>query len=194
MTRQTESPLPGDGVAAPVLAALSAAAQAVLGAAWGCLPAVAAVDEGHFRLNPQAPAGLVHASALPVSVAGMPWELQLATTGEGVAGLLPRMLGRAATVEEAESLGAELVAELLNQIAGHWAGLLGEQGVAVVLGTPVPCAATAPASVTDSATTHVTAAVAGDRSAAAPGGFAVHWTYAGQPLLLSSCATAGSLS
>lgn len=175
MTRSPESPLVGDEVAAPVLAAsvlaaLSAAAHAVLGGAWGCVPAAADDSEGQSRIHPQFPDVLGHASALPVSVAGVPWELQLATTGEGVAALLPRMLGRAATVEEAESLGTELVAELLNQIAGHWAGLLGEQGVAVVLGTPVPCAA------------------------AAPGGFAARWIYAGQPLWLSSGALAGSLS
>lgn len=116
--------------AAVTATALDKAAQEVLGAAWGCVP------ESAPQGSPLAASG--QGSVLPLCIAGQRCELQLHVAAGAVGALLPRLLGRVVTAEEVDSLGDELVGELLNQVAGRLAGLLGAQGVQVDLGTPAP--------------------------------------------------------
>ena len=167
-------------------AALASAAQEVLGAAWGCVP-----DDGSANASADAPANTSgsalpsaawYGSALPLSVDGLRQELQLQTTVGVVAGLLPRMLGRAASAEEVDEMAEELVAELVNQVAGHLAGLLGEDGMEVELGIPtwLPIG-------TNLSTTPISGE--GPRAEAV-----VRWTLDGNPLVLSLSCAAASLS
>ncbi len=110
---------------------------------------------------------------------GLPQELRLQATVGVVGGLLPRMLGRAASAEEVDDMAEELVGELVNQVAGHLAGLLGEDGMEVELGTPTAL---------PNGTSLNLATVSGNGPLAAN---VVRWTFAGNPLVLSlSCAAA----
>jgi len=122
-------------------AALVSAAQEVLGAAWGCVPDDGSADAAVDTACSVLPSVAWYGSVLSLSVDGLRHELRLQATMGVVAGLLPRMLGRAASPEEVDGMAEELVAELVNQVAGHLAGLLGEDGMEVELGTPTALAA-----------------------------------------------------
>ena len=161
-------------------AALARAAQEVLGVAWGC---VADQTPAHAPANVSAlPTPSWYGSALPLSVNGLPHELRLQATVGVVGGLLPRMLGRAASGEEVADMAEELVAELVNQVAGHLAGLLGEDGMEVELGIP---------KALPNGTNLNPTPVSGEGALPAN---VVRWTFAGNPLVLSLSCAAASLS
>lgn len=168
---------PVEGNSALHAAALARAAQEVLGVAWGCVADQAPADAPANVSGLPTPSW--YGSALPLSVNGLPQELRLQATVGVVGGLLPRMLGRAASAEEVDDMAEELVGELVNQVAGHLAGLLGEDGMEVELGTPTAL---------PNGTRLNLATVSGNGPLAAN---VVRWTFAGNPLVLSlSCAAA----
>lgn len=161
-------------------AALARAAEEVLGAAWGC---VADQTPADAPANGSAlPTTAWYGSALSLSVNGLAHELRLQATGGVVEGLLPRMLGRAASTGEVAEMAEEFVAELVNQVAGHLAGLLGEDGMEVELGIPK--------ALPNGTNLHPTA-VSGEGALAAN---VMRWTFAGNPLVLSLSCVAASLS
>jgi hypothetical protein len=166
--------------AALCASALETAAQEVLGLAWGCVPDNVVLNPPAESPDSALSSASRYGSALPLSVAGLKHELRLEGTTAVVAGLLPRMLGRAASTEEVDGMAEELLAELVNQVAGHLAGLVGEGGMDVELGTPSALAAGE----------NPTQEPAG-REASAPV-VITRWTYAGQPLVLSLYSSASS--
>lgn len=159
--------------------ALASAAQEVLGVAWGCVadPTPANAPAVVSAL----PAASWYGSVLPLSVNGLPHELRLQATVGVVAGLLPRMLGRTASAEEVDGMAEELLAELVNQVAGHWAGLLGEDGMEVELGIPTALG-TGPSSSPTATSAEVPLAAT-----------ILRWTFAGNPLVLSLSCPGASL-
>lgn len=144
--------LAAEPAAEAVRAAFLTASQEVLGVGWGCENA-----EPSTAASPAVPVSMLASVAdaalvavggpgvgswLPLSIGGTSCELRIAAGDGAVAALLPRLLGRPASAEEQASLATELLAEIGNQVAGHFAGRLGEGGADVQLGTPQPLAPT----------------------------------------------------
>jgi hypothetical protein len=80
--------------------------------------------------------GLSSDVALPMRIGVGHALLRLGAGAGFCAALLARMLGREPTAAEVDEMGREALAEFCNLVGGHLAGHLGEQGLAVTIGTP----------------------------------------------------------
>jgi hypothetical protein len=107
----------------------------------GCLEAVLhqvlAVSYGCTLLPlPSDPSAAQAECLLPLVIDGTSFQLVLQSGHGWVERLLPRILGRAVSSEEVLAMASEVPAEVCNLLGGQLAGLLGEQGLLVTLGTP----------------------------------------------------------
>ena len=73
---------------------------------------------------------------LPLVIDGAAYQLHLQSGRGLVECLLPRILGRAVSSEEVLAMASELPAEVCNLLGGRLAGVLGDAGLLVTLGTP----------------------------------------------------------
>ena len=114
-------------------ATLGTALREVIGASYACTLTHDRAELAHAEL----PASLSGCTTvLPLVIGVTRYTLRLAAASEVLARWLARMLGRAPSAQETTELAASVLCEALNQIGGRFAGLLGEVGFAVELGTP----------------------------------------------------------
>lgn len=114
-------------------ATLGAALHEVIGVSYAC----ALTRDGAELAHAELPASLGPcATMLPLTLDAASYALCLAAAPAVAARWLARMLGRAPSAHETTELAASVLDEVLNQIGGRLAGLLGEVGVEVELGRP----------------------------------------------------------
>lgn len=114
-------------------ATLGAAVHDVIGVSYAC----PLTPEGAEIAQAELPANLSPcATTLPLEIAASSYSLRLVAAPAVAVRWLACMLGREPSAQETVELAASVLDEALNQIGGRFAGLLGEVGVEVELGTP----------------------------------------------------------